>query len=244
MLYNYDHLLIPSSKWHWRDGGMQDSLRGYTLDELMQKQQELEQDLAEKRRREPSLKRSKSSRMEYEVWSSSCQEYIRKLKRLRDEISRRKKGQAVDYSRYIWQIQFQTKSCFETMFPSFSVETTTIDYMDRRCVISRTDKHTQTTVDQIVPIDDDDAFAELLSYSEIAKIREFENMDEEDRQPFDRGYYDGCRLEYTYFTMEDPPITQGTIGRIYENDPIEQIIDWVHRYVSSDAVPASTNEET
>ena len=140
-----------------------------------------------------------------------------------------------DYTKYIWLIQLRRKSMFFlSLPPSAYVQTADVDYVNRRIILRETDKHEQVTKEQIFVIDDEESFAELLTYSEITKIREFESLDETELALFDRGYRDGWYMEYSYFTKDDPPRTDGRVTGIYKNNPIEKIAGWICRNVPED----------
>lgn len=133
--------------------------------------------------------------------------------------------QIFDHKKYIWQIQF-------CPWYTDSVEytyNTTIDYIGRTVTVRKTIINTQMVKEQFYDLKDSDAFDELLSYSEIALLRDFEQLSEEDLKKRDRGYRDGWRLKYSYFTHDDPPRIDGSLGTIYEDSPFEKIVEWIRR---------------
>lgn len=134
-------------------------------------------------------------------------------------------NQDFDYEKYIWQIQFRPWY----IIPGEFTYNTTIDYVGRMVTIRKTITNTHMVNEQIYDFENNESFNELLSYSEIAKIHEFEDLNEEDLKKRDRGYRDGWRLKYSYFTHEDPPRTDGSLGSIYKDSPFEKIIDWIYR---------------
>lgn len=70
------------------DNGTWDLKSDYTLQELYDEQERLEDILHELREKEPSSKRKYER--EHEVWFSLCQSYIDQLKEVRDMIVQKK----------------------------------------------------------------------------------------------------------------------------------------------------------
>ena len=68
-----------------------------------------------------------------------------------------------------------------------------------------------------------------MVYSIIPKIREFEEMSDEELKRIDRGYRDGWRLKYSYFTKDEPARKDGSLRHVYAWNPLEQIVDWIQR---------------
>lgn len=128
-----------------------------------------------------------------------------------------------DFEKYIWQIQFRPWY----IIPGEYTYNTTIDYIGRMVTIRKTITNTHMVNEQIFDFEDDKSFDELLSYSEIAKLHEFEKLSEEELKSRDRGYRDGWRLRYSYFTHEVPPRIDGSLGTIYDDSPFEKIVDWL-----------------
>ena len=107
--------------------------------------------------------------------------------------------QEFDYDKYIWKIHFRPWF----IIPGEYTYKTTVDFVERLLTIRKTITNTHMVNDQIYDLDDD-SFSELLSFAEISKIREFENKTEEELKKLDRGYRDGWRLQYSYFTKDIP----------------------------------------
>lgn len=129
-----------------------------------------------------------------------------------------------DYEKYIWQIQFRPWY----IVPEDYTYNTTIDYINRLLTIRKTIRNTHMVNEQIYEIDDED-YKELLTFSEIEKMQKFENVPEEELRKRDRGYRDGWRLKYSYFTHGVPPRTDGSLGQLYEGNPLEDIVEWIRK---------------
>lgn len=136
------------------------------------------------------------------------------------------------YEKYIWQIQFQPWY----IFPKEYTYNLTIEYLNRTIAIRRTPSNAQTVKEKIYEIDNDESYEELLSYSEISQIRKYENTPEDELRQFDWGYRDGWRLKFLYFTKDDPPRTDGTLGTIYKGNPLEEILGWVRKNIAESDV--------
>ena len=133
--------------------------------------------------------------------------------------------QAYDYEKYIWQIQFRPWY----IIPGEFTYNTTIDYVGRMVTIRKTITNTHMVNEQIYDFEDDDSFDELLFYSEIEKLHGFEELSEAEMKSRDRGYREGWRLKYSYFTHEDPPRVDGSLGAIYDDSPFEKIVEWIRK---------------
>ena len=132
-----------------------------------------------------------------------------------------------DFEKYIWQIQFHPRSAFPNLIVSKVSETVTIDYLNRQVIFKKTFTDTQMTQKEAVNIDGE-SFRELLQFSEIAKLREFEETPEKELHCY--SYRDNWILEYYYFTVEEPHRTDGCLSGIYENSPFEEIVNWIIRH--------------
>ena len=131
--------------------------------------------------------------------------------------------QEFDYEKYIWQIQFRPWY----KIPGEFTYNTTIDYIGRMVTIRKTITNTYMVNDQIYDFEDDECFDELLSYSEIKKLHEFEKLSEKELKNKDRGSRDGWQLKYSYFTHDDPPRVDGVLSTIYDDSPFEKIVEWI-----------------
>lgn len=133
-----------------------------------------------------------------------------------------------DFDKYIWQIQFQPRKIFPSKEPSCH---TTIDLLNRVLIVRKTDSITHIVSEQIYEISDAD-YEQLLPHTEIEKIQSFERKSAEELKWSDWGYRDGWWLDYSYFTHEVPPRIDGTLGRIYKENPLEEIVNWILRTFS------------
>ena len=133
--------------------------------------------------------------------------------------------QEFDFEKYIWRIEFRPWY----IIPGELTYNTTIDYVARMVTIRTMTTNTHMVNEQTYNFEDDESFDELLSYSEIKKLHEYEALSEETLKRLDRGYRDGWRLKYSYFTHEVSPRVDGSLGIIYENSPFEKIIKWIRK---------------
>ena len=135
-----------------------------------------------------------------------------------------------DFEKYIWQIQFRPRF----MFPENRSFCATVDYLNRRLIFSESNTDSHSTDEVIFSIDDDKRFAELLSYSEISKIRQFEAIPGKELWKQAYAYRDGWRMEYYYFMRGVPPRVDGRLGPICKENPLEEILQWIRRNVPQD----------
>lgn len=117
-----------------------------------------------------------------------------------------------DYEKYIWQIQFRPWY----VIPEKCTHSAAIDYLNRCLIVRKTMTNTGMVNEKVYDIDSE-IFHELLSYSEISKINAFENQTENDLNDHSRGYRDGWRVKYSYFTKGALPRTDGSFG-IYDRE--------------------------
>lgn len=133
--------------------------------------------------------------------------------------------QQFDYKKYIWQIQFEPM----TVIPSSKyIYHTTIDYINRIVIQSRTNTLSLKTKDKVRKISNRQ-YQELLDYSTIESIKAFNAKSEKELLTLDCGYRDGWYLPYSYFTKEDPSRIDGLLGTIYKGNPIEDIAKWISK---------------
>lgn len=130
-----------------------------------------------------------------------------------------------DFDKYIWQIQFQPWNILPSIEPSSHL---TIDLLNKVLIVRKTDANTYMVSEQIYEISDAD-YEQLLPHTEIEKIKSFEGKPADELKRSDRGYRDGWWLNYSYFTREVPPRIDGTLGRIYRDNPLEEIVNWILR---------------
>lgn len=132
----------------------------------------------------------------------------------------------INYQQYIWQFQFHPGHFLRKEIPYF----VTIDYINRKLTINRIDPISSESKSQCFDISDDE-FEGLLQYSEIEKIREFENKSEEELSVLEEGYRDGWYVEYSYYTQDVPPRTDGALHTLHKENPLEKLVNWAMVYV-------------
>ena len=140
--------------------------------------------------------------------------------------------QEFDYEKYIWQIQFRPWY----IVPREHTYKTIIDCVKRTVTVRRTITNTYMVNERIYDFEDDENFEELLSYSEIAKIHEFESLSDDELRGKVCGYRDGWGLKYSYFTHEVPPRIDGFLGWVYWDSPFEKITEWLRRNIPDENI--------
>ena len=133
--------------------------------------------------------------------------------------------QSFDYQKYIWQIQFEPMTILSSRKYTYN---TTIDYITRTVIQRRTNTLSRKTKEKIRHISEKQ-YKELIEFSSIEKIRDFEHKSKNELHTVGCGYRDGWSLAYSYFTKEDPPRIDGRLSTIYRGNPIEEIAMWISK---------------
>ena len=108
----------------------------------------------------------------------------------------------------------------------------TLNLQDGKIIRNHTDENQMTTMIKEYIVGDDD-LKELYSFFTLNAIKEFEAMPESVMKQYEIGYYDEVSLRY-FLICGDGRISDGKRHRIYSSDPINMVIEWIHKTAPSD----------
>ena len=142
----------------------------------------------------------------------------------------------IDFEKHPYLVQFRPRPMFGII--DEGVSSLTIDLINAEIVVRRIRKKTQKANERIYDINEE-LMASLLEFFTIEAIDEFDSLSEEELERIWDGSYrdEGYRIDY-YILCENhvPARIVGSLGDIYDSNPLEKALKWVRNTALPDVL--------